>query len=769
MALVNQSLSTHLSSSHPTNQLLNFNTSKHEKPKQYLMSQTIYEIAVPTPLYRSFDYLPALDGTTTEVGSRVKVTFANRTLIGVVIAIKQHSDFDIKKLKPIIEVLDHKALLTDETLNLAQWAIKYYHSYPGEILSLCFPTAMRKGKEAIQKTEMAWVTTNDKQEFGRAKRQQEIYELISASKSGLPTSQLPNPKKDIAIIRQLAKRGAIIQQPLIPDNNPQTPRPYQPNLKLNPEQQAAYDVICTNLENYQSHLIFGITGSGKTEVFIQVIRRILDKGKQALILVPEIGLTPQLVKRFTSRFTKKIVTMHSEMSETEKLNSWLAAQNGSARIMIGTRSALFTPFSNLGLIIIDEEHDLSFKQQDGIRYSARDMAVARAHMRNIPIVLCSATPSLESLNNTNQGRYNLLKLTERAGNAKQPQISIIDIRNQKLQGGMSHRFILKVKQHLEQGGQIIIFLNRRGYAPVMMCHSCGWTAKCNHCDVHLTLYQNENVLRCQHCGYTIRTPAQCPDCSDKEITPVGKGTERIEEALKAIFPETSIARIDRDTTSRKGSFNKLMQNAEDGKIQILLGTQMLAKGHHLPNITLTGIVDIDSGLFSADFRSIERMAQLITQVAGRSGRGEKTGEVILQTHHPDNPTLHRILFNGYGDFARQELKQRQDTLLPPFTSMAVIRAEAMEKSHPNQFLDLIKENINTNKAKIDPNNLIEILGPIPSSVHKRNRHYRANLFIQSTKRNILQKMLEAIINIASSSKLGKKVRWHIDMDPQETV
>ncbi|THB75098.1 MAG: primosomal protein N' [Gammaproteobacteria bacterium] len=733
------------------------------------MTQAIYEIAVPTPLYRSFEYLAPEDGASAEIGSRVKVVFGNRNLVGVVIAIKDYSDFDISKLKPITEILDNRSLIKDETLRLAQWAIKYYQSYQGEILSLCFPTALRKGKEAAKKSEMVWVATDETPYFGRAKRQQEIYEIIARSSSGLLTSQLPAPKKDAAIIRQLAKRGAIKKQPIQICKQPET---YKTDtihdLQLNSEQQQAYDSICSNLNSYKAHLIFGITGSGKTEVFIQVIRQILQKGKQALILVPEIGLTPQLVKRFTDRFHEKIVTIHSEMSETEKLNSWLAAQDGAAKIVIGTRSALFTPFADLGLVIIDEEHDLSFKQQEGIRYSARDMAVTRAHMRNIPIVLCSATPSLESLNNASQGRYNLLQLTQRAGKAKQPNISIIDIRNQKLQGGMSHRFILKIKQHIESGGQTIIFLNRRGYAPVVMCHSCGWTAKCNNCDVRLTLYQNENTLRCQHCGYAVRTPQHCPDCKEKDITPLGKGTERIEEALKAIFPDTSIARIDRDTTTRKGSFNKLMQDAECGQIQILLGTQMLAKGHHLPNITLTGIVDIDSGLFSTDFRSIEKMAQLVTQVAGRSGRGEKAGEVILQTHHPDNPTLYRILFNGYQEFARLELQQRRKTLLPPFTSMAVIRAEALEKAAPKQFLDFVKEQLQTNE-EINTEIQLEILGPIASSLHRRNRHYRVNLFLQSTQRNVLQETLEKLLSAISNNKLGKKVRWHIDMDPQETI
>ena len=751
-------------------QLINYNL-YWKKTKVRLMIQTIYEIAVPTPLYRTFDYLPPLDGTKAEVGSRVQIQFGNRDLVGTILSIKNQSSFEIAKLKPISKVLDTTSLLTDESLKLAKWAVKYYHSYPGEILSLCFPTALRKGKEAKRKTEMVWVITNTPQEFGRAKRQEEVYTFIANSEPGVLPSDLPDQKKDLPLIRQLAKRGAIKKIPLAADKTLSLSKQNSTatkDLELNHEQQDAYDSISSDLDNYHSHLIFGITGSGKTEVFIQVIRRILNKGKQALILVPEIGLTPQLVKRFTDRFAEKVVTLHSEMSETEKLNSWLAAQNGAARVVIGTRSALFTPFQDLGLIIIDEEHDQSFKQQDGIRYSARDMGVARAHMRNIPIILCSATPSLESLNNANQNRYKLSELTQRAGKAQEPHISIVDIRNQKLQAGMSHGFIAKVKQHIDNNGQVIIFLNRRGYAPLVMCHSCGWTAKCDRCDVRLTLYQQENSLRCHHCGYTVRTPAQCPECNEKDISALGKGTERIEETLKAIFPDTTIARIDRDTTQRKGSFNKLMQEAEDGKIQILLGTQMLAKGHHLPNITLTAIVDIDSGLFSTDFRAVERMAQLITQVSGRSGRGEKAGEVILQTHHPDNATLHRILYSGYKQFAQNELKQRSDAMLPPFTSMAVIRAEAMEKQIPKQFLESINTSLTSNKEKYTLQNQIEVFGPIPSAIHRRNRHYRANLFLQSTNRGLLQKTLDDIVTNFSNDKLAKKVRWHIDMDPQET-
>ncbi len=723
------------------------------------MPQLIYEIAVPTPLFRSFDYLPPLDGSCAEIGSRVKINFGRREVTGVVIKIKSNSDFDLKKLKPIDEVLDKKSLLIDETLRLAKWAIKYYHSYPGEILSLCFPTALRKGKEAKPKGETTWVATSDPQDFGRATRQKEIYNLIAKSEHGLTAEQLPDKSKDMAIIRQLVKRGSIFKTQSIKASS--THKPQEDDLSLNTEQEHAFNSICNDIDHYSAHLLFGITGSGKTEIFIQTIRKIIQSGKQALILVPEIGLTPQLVKRFTDRFSEKTITIHSEMSESSKLNSWLLAQMGEAKIIIGTRSALFTPMPDLGLIIVDEEHDLSFKQQDGIRYSARDMAVTRAHMRDIPVILSSATPSLESINNANSKRYKLLELTQRAGEASPPKISLIDIRSQKLHSGMSHQFLTKIKQHATNGGQVLIFLNRRGYAPLIMCHSCGWNAACDRCDVKLTLYQKENILKCQHCGYTTRTPTNCPDCGEKEMLALGKGTERVEEALSAAFPDLNIARIDRDTMQRKDSFNQIMKRAESGEIHILLGTQMLAKGHHLPNITLTGIIDIDSGLFSTDFRAIERMAQLLTQVAGRSGRGNKAGEVILQTHHPENPILHTILFSGYKAFSTKELKQRQTTQLPPYTSMAVIRAEAMDKNTANSFLESIKDNINSQQ--------VEVFGPLPSVIHRRNRHYRSQLYFQSKSRSELQKLLAETVIHAAANKLGKKVRWHVDMDAQETI
>ncbi len=726
------------------------------------MPQLIYEIAVPTPLFRSFDYLPPLDGTSAEIGSRVRINFGRREVIGVVINLKNRSDFDIKKLKPINEVLDKQSLLIDETLRLAKWAIKYYHSYPGEILSLCFPTALRKGKEAKPKGETTWVATLDPQDFGRASRQEEIYSLIASSEHGLTAEQLPDKSKDMAIVRQLVKRGSIFKTQSIKTSNIAFPQKH--DLCLNAEQQHAFNSICNDIDHYSAHLLFGITGSGKTEIFIQTIRKLVKSGKQALILVPEIGLTPQLVKRFTDRFSERVITIHSEMSESSRLNSWLLAQMGEAKIIIGTRSALFTPMPNLGIIIIDEEHDQSFKQQDGIRYSARDMAVTRAHMRDIPIILSSATPSLESINNANSERYKLLELTQRAGEASPPKISLIDIRSQKLHSGMSQQFLTKIKQHVSNGGQALIFLNRRGYAPLIMCHGCGWNATCDRCDIKLTLYQKDNTLKCQHCGYTIRTPAKCPDCGEKEILALGKGTERVEEALAAAFPDLNIARIDRDTMQRKDSFNQIMKRAESGEIHILLGTQMLAKGHHLPNITLTGIIDLDSGLFSTDFRAIERMAQLLTQVAGRSGRGSKTGEVVLQTHQPENPTLHTILYSGYKAFSTKELKQRQAAQLPPYTSMAVIRAEAMDKNAANNFLESIKGGIDSQKQL-----QVEVFGPLPSVIHRRNRHYRSQLYFQSPSRPQLQKVLAETVIQAAANKLGKKVRWHVDMDAQETI
>jgi primosomal protein N' (replication factor Y) len=514
---------------------------------------------------------------------------------------------------------------------------------------------------------------------------------------------------------------------------------------------------------FTAWLLEGVTGSGKTEVYLQLIADQLRDSKQVLVLVPEIGLTPQLVARFQQRFTLPISVLHSGLNDAERWRAWQQAASGTARLIIGTRSAIFTPLKHPGLIVIDEEHDGSFKQQDGLRYSARDLAVWRAHQLAIPVLLGSATPSLESLYNVQQGRYRHLLLPERAGEACHPRMHLLDLRQQPMQDLLSKTLIDAIRHHLDRGGQTLLFLNRRGFAPVLLCHACGWVAACQRCDARLTLHQQQRELRCHHCGSQRRVDAFCPSCGSSELIAIGEGTQRIEQTLQTLFAQHTVLRIDRDSTRRKGALESALDEASSGRAKILLGTQMLAKGHHFPEVTLVAILDADQGLFSSDFRASERMAQLIIQVAGRAGRADRPGEVIIQTHHPDHPLLLQLVQQGYPAFARSALVERQQTGFPPFTSMALLRAEASRAELPRDFLEQARR-----LAETRPEPRVQLWGPVAAPMERRAGRYRAQLLIQSPQRNALQRFLDGWIPALESIRQVRQVRWSIDVDPIDT-
>jgi primosomal protein N' (replication factor Y) len=483
-----------------------------------------------------------------------------------------------------------------------------------------------------------------------------------------------------------------------------------------------------------------------------------------LVLVPEIGLTPQLVQRFADRLGVEPAVLHSGLSDRERLQAWLTARDGRASIVIGTRSAVFTPMLNPGVVIIDEEHDLSFKQQEGFRYHARDVAVWRARQLGIPIVLGSATPSFETLYNAERGRYQRLALPARAGDAKAPRLRSVDMRHQKLTGNLSPILLQAIGRHLEQGNQVLLFLNRRGYSPTVLCHDCGWVAQCRRCDARLIYHRGRRRLSCHHCGAEQAMAERCPACGGAELRPLGHGTERVEQTLREHFPQYSCARIDRDSTRRKGALQQLLADAHNGRHRILLGTQMLAKGHHLPNITLAAILDGDQGLFGADFRAGERMAQLITQVAGRAGRAAQAGEVLIQTHHPDHPLLRTLLTEGYHRYAAAALAERREAELPPYVNLALLRAEAAAAEAPNRFL---------NDAATLGRELrisgVSLLGPAPSPMERRAGRYRAQLLAQAAQRADLHRLLDAWLPSLAQLPSARKVRWSIDVDPMEMV
>jgi primosomal protein N' (replication factor Y) len=731
---------------------------------------TYLRIAIPTPLRRQFDYiLPAkFHAKPPQIGVRVQVPFGRQTLIGILLEVVHETDIPTQKLKPVIKVLDEQPVFDDELLQLLRWCSLYYHHPIGEVMQNALPVKLRQGAPTHIKGIRRWQLTSegkqvDLDSLKRAAKQIALMGDLKLSPSGLLDSQLT--KQHVGwrpVMKRLQEKGWVqsFEENALPQAKPVTSAP-----TLNSyQQQAIARIIQQKQAGFHAYVLEGVTGSGKTEVYLQVIEDIIKQGKQALVLVPEIGLTPQLLDRFLQRLDGRIAIMHSGLNDEERLQAWLNTQAGAADVIIGTRSAVFSPLLRPGIIIIDEEHDLSFKQQDGFRYSARDLAVKRARDLNIPIILGSATPSLETLHNALQGRYETLLLPERAGNAKPPSIQLLDVRSQKMEHGVSAQLLHKMKEHLERDSQVLLFLNRRGYAPVLMCHECGWHALCPRCDAHMTLHQSSSHLRCHHCGTEQFLPTSCPKCKSDNLLQMGFGTERIEHALTELFPQYQVIRIDRDSTRRKGSMQKLLNEINNGKRQILIGTQMLAKGHHFPNVTLVGMLNADHGLYSSDFRASERMGQLILQVAGRAGREEKKGEVLIQTHHADHPLFKPLLKHDYPGFAKTLIEERQQTELPPFTHLALLRAEAVDQQSPMIFLEqarLLLEQTNHSE--------VILMGPFPALMERRAGRYRAQLLIQANNRKQLQSLFAMSIPQIEILKTAKKVRWSIDIDPLDLL
>jgi len=742
-------------------------------------SKSFWRLAVPTPLRRRFDYLPPAEAEDTNPdslpGVRVRVSFGRSSATAVLLEQTGQTEVDQVRLKPVQQVLDREPLFSPAMMSLLEWVSAYYQHPVGEVVSNALPAFLRQGKPAEIRGEKIWQLTVKGQQVSpdsltRAPKQAALLRLFKSHLNGLTASDIDAEFENWrATMRSLQEKGWVTVEQQASTSGVTHDEPGIPERPaINNAQQAAVEAVNAGLDQFGVYLVDGVTGSGKTEVYLSIIEEVVARGEQALLLVPEIGLTPQLVSRFNERFqhlrSRPIAVLHSGLSDSERLNAWLMAKQGDTPIVIGTRSAIFTPLLKPGAIILDEEHDLSYKQQEGFRYSARDVAVKRGQLENLPVVLGSATPSLESLENAKQQRYQHLVLPERAGNASHPDIAVIDVRKQPMIDGLSSLLINAMKRHLDNGGQVLLFLNRRGYAPVLMCHDCGWVSKCKRCDAHMTLYHDRGQprLRCHHCGTERPADHQCPTCESSELHPVGSGTERLEETLVRQFPDVGITRIDRDTTRRKGAMQSLLDSVHEGSSRILVGTQMLAKGHHFPEVTLVGIVDIDQGLFSADFRATERMAQLIVQVSGRAGRAEKPGQVLIQTHHPDHPLLRVLLEEGYASFANAALDERRLAQLPPFNYMALLRAESTDASLPAHFLRQARDLAESIGAKD-----VQLLGPVPAPMERRAGRVRAQLLLQSSSRAALHNLLTPWLQQLENHKMARKVRWSIDVDPQE--
>ena len=735
------------------------------------MPDPILRLALPSPLRRLFDYrAPAgVPHSALQPGMRLRVPFGRREMVGVLIELVEHSEVPADKLKPALELLDRASPLPAPLFKLCLWTAQYYQHSLGDTLSWALPVLLRQAEPAEARQERFWSIAADASlddpRVARAPRQREALRTLAQHPHGVPHTLLSKLQLNKDSLDLLLEKH-LVQVEIRRSAAPQRHGSWlaQPELPLNAEQRAAFNAVQSGMDSFNASLLYGVTGSGKTEVYLQLIHHCLEAGKQALVLIPEINLGPQTLERFARRFNARIALLHSGVNDRERLDAWLAARDGDADIIIGTRSALFTPLKNPGLIIIDEEHDGSYKQQEGLRYHARDLALVRARQENLPIVLGSATPSLESLHNAHAGRYALLKLTQRAGGAQQPRFLRLDVKSRPLDSGISGPLQQAIGQTLEAGQQVLVFLNRRGFAPTLLCHDCGWISQCQRCDARMTLHQRSGELRCHHCGHVERPPRQCPDCAKVDLRPVGAGTERAEERLGILFPQFPVLRVDRDSTSRKGAMDKLFATIQRGEPCILVGTQMLAKGHHFPRVTLVAILDADGGLFSADFRASERMAQLIVQVAGRAGRAEEPGKVIIQTHLADHPLLVQLTEQGYPAFAEQALSERRGAGLPPFSHLALLRAEAHKPGQAEGFLD---DACNEAEHLLRDLRLsgIELLGPVPAPMERRAGRHRAQLLLQASSRAPLHKLLAHWLPIIEAMPGGRAVRWSLDVDP----
>lgn len=708
------------------------------------------------------------------IGCRVEVNFGNQTLIGFVVGEKQTTDVPQNKLKEVGRLIDDKPVLSLLTLKLLRWAAGYYHHSLGEVLTAAVPKNIRRG-DTFDREENVATFRLSQQAMGlpetalkRSKKQQEIFQYLLQHTS-LQKDQIKNLGFSNQAIKALENK-TLVTKTLEPLSNTAASRSLHENsilkaqpLALNTEQKQAF--LSLDLTQYNCALLEGVTGSGKTEVYMQWAEKVLAQGKQVLVLIPEIGLCPQTITRFNARFNAPIAQLHSTVSEKKRGQYWQQAKNGTARIIIGTRLAALSDCENLGLIIVDEEHDLSYKQHDGFRYSARDIAVYRANLLNIPIALGSATPSLESLNNALAGRYKHLKVAQRVEAAAAPSIVIDDIRNQPLSAGLSRLSIAKIRETLEAGYQALVFLNRRGFAPSLYCNHCGWVATCLGCELAMTFHNRPRHLHCHRCDKHNGIPKHCPSCNNQQFSTKGLGTEQLETFLNDTFPLTSVVRIDRDTTQKKGSFEEIINTAREGQPCILVGTQMLAKGHHLPKVNLAIIVDIDQGLMSPDFRAIEHVGQLMVQVAGRAGRESKDGQVIIQTLQCDHPALTTLTQDGYHAFAKSLLDTRRLSHLPPFGYCALIRAEAKRGENALDFLNLVKAQVDTLRGQYQ----VQTIGPVNAPIEKLGHRFRFQYQLFSHSRKHLHGILKRVIAEVETNAIARRTRWSVDIDPVTTA
>ena len=705
-------------------------------------------IALNRPLRRLFDYIVP-EGLAVTPGQRVKIPFGRQQAIGLVVETNIEPPEGIT-LKPLHNALEEWPALPDETFQLLSWASDYYQHPLGECLFTALPPALRKGRPAMEKTEDWWQACGSSAALpANAHKQKILLDWIAQHKQGTKTSDIIKAGFSRPQLKALCDKDLIRAATPAKDISEGQHTETIAAPKLSDAQREAASQLPLPGDGFNASLLYGITGSGKTEIYLHYLKQNLTAKDQALVLVPEINLTPQTVARFQRYFGERILVWHSALNDSERLSAWLKIRNGEPIILIGTRSAVLLPFTSLKTLIVDEEHDSSYKQGEGFRYSGRDVAVYRAHLNHCPVILGSATPSLESYHNALGGKYQLIRLEERAGKALAPSINLLDIRSRPLEGGLSRPVLQALRQTLDSGNQALVFVNRRGFAPVMMCFDCGHMVECPRCDTRLTYHRRDRAMRCHHCDYQAPATETCPKC-----------TEQTEDILAASFPDTPIVRVDRDSTQRKGSIQSILKQVNSGKPCILVGTQMLAKGHDFPNVTLVIVINADGGLFSVDFRAPEQLVPTLLQVSGRAGRGSKSGKVVVPTCHSDHPLLKTLCHGRYLEMADQLLEEREAGQFPPFRAMAIFRAEADTMEQSLQILDSIKPLANA------PG--IETWGPLPALIARRADRHRAQLVLNTDNRKRLNILLTGICQTLEGQRFSKGAKWMIDVDPQET-
>ncbi|NOL48723.1 primosomal protein N' [Pelistega europaea] len=709
------------------------------------MNNVWVRVALDVPLEAEFDYRVP-EGMSVARGQRVIVPFGTQKhIIGVVTHLLSQTDIPADKQKDIIQVLDDLPAFSENWLALCEFSARYYLRPVGEVILPVLPPPLRKVSAYMGKSATSPVERLDK----KIHQQQLKAERIKQKEE----QKAKKEKSSIADILSAEMTHAT-------------------NIQLNVEQQVAVDTI-SQTQGYKTFLLHGITGSGKTEVYLHVMQQKLSEGKQVIFLVPEINLTPQFEQILRQRFEplygeQAIAIMHSGLSDGERLQAWVNMQRGVTKVILGTRMSIFAPLDNLGLIVVDEEHDASYKQQDGLRYSARDLAVWRAHQLGIPVVLGSATPSLESWQQVFTHRYTKIALTQRASSSSLPQIRLINTKKMRLNQGLSPDLISAIDERLQRGEQAMVYLNRRGFAPVLRCTACSWTSVCLRCSAHMVIHQSAGqvpTLQCHHCGYTARIPLKCPECGNQDLSALGYGTQRVEEVLAQTFPQARIQRIDADSTRLKGSAAKLFEQVHTGDVDIIVGTQMLAKGHDFKRLSLVGVLNADMMLFSGDFRAPERLFAQLMQVSGRAGRHLRDAEVLIQTEYPEHHLYQSLIRHDYEQFVADALGERKAAGLPPFGHHVLIVAQARALDEALEFLRVI---IDVAKAQF-ANYLegVQLYDPVPLRIVRVANIERAQLLVEGSSRSALHRFMSLWLAEIYQHYRSHKVRYFVEVDPLE--